>query len=243
MDKMTATPPTGPVRVVLRPLVVDIGIPLALSYLLHSVLGLSQIVSLVLSSVLPVVRTVAGLVSRRSVNGLAGLMLLVNTAGIGLSLVSGDARLAVAKDGALSSVVGIAMVWSAFAGQPMVSVGLKPVLTKGEPVRIAAWERLSSGSARFRRAERGFTLAWGLSLVGECAARVVGAYTLPVSAMAWLSTVFLLGAFVVAFIAGAPFHNRIEKLVEAEAEAAVSGVAERFETEDPAPGDPVITVV
>ncbi len=122
--------------------------------------------------------------------------------------------------------------WSAFAGQPMVSVGLKPVLTKGDPVRIAAWDRLSAGSARFRRAERGFTLAWGLSLVGECAARVVGAYTLPVSTMAWLSTVFLIGAFVVAFIAGAPFHNRIEKLVEAEAEAAVSGVAEHFETED-----------
>ncbi|MER6303781.1 VC0807 family protein [Kitasatospora sp. NPDC001539] len=240
MDKKPAAPPTNPVTAVLRPLVVDVGIPLAVSYLLHSVLGLSQIVSLALSSVVPVVRTVASLVSRRSVNGMAGLMLLVNTAGIGLSLVSGDARLAVAKDGALSSVVGIAMVCSAFTGRPMVSAALKPVLTKGEPVRIAAWDRLSAGSARFRRAERGFTLAWGLSLVGECAARVVGAYTLPVSTMAWLSTVFLLGAFAVAFVAGAPFHNRIEKLVEAG--AAASGAAERFDTEDPACGAPVTTV-
>ncbi|MFJ9841653.1 VC0807 family protein [Kitasatospora sp. NPDC101155] len=215
--RTTATPSAHPLAVVLRPLVVDVGVPLAVNYVLHSVLGFSPVVALLLSSVLPAVRTVAGLLRERRINGAAGLMLLVNAAGISLSLVSGDARLAVAKDGALSSVIGIAMVCSVFAGQPMVSTGLKPVLTKGEPAKVAAWERLSVGSARFRRAEKGFTLVWGLALLGECAARVVGAYTLPVSSMAWLSTVFLLGAFVVAFIAGAPFHNRIEKLVDAEA--------------------------
>jgi hypothetical protein len=47
---------------------------------------------------------------------------------------------------------------------------------------------------------------------------VVGAFTLPVSTMAWLSTVFLIGAIVGGSMLGQIAVEPIEKLVSAEAE-------------------------
>ena len=59
----------------LVPLVVDVGVPVGSYYLLHAGLGLSLWLSLALSSVVPAVRSVTGLVARRELNVLALLML------------------------------------------------------------------------------------------------------------------------------------------------------------------------
>src|SRR4051794_38245763 len=66
----------------LKPLVVDIAVPTGSYYLLHKGLGVDLVTSLALSSVVPAVRTVVDAVHDRVFNGLAGLMLLVNGAGI-----------------------------------------------------------------------------------------------------------------------------------------------------------------
>jgi hypothetical protein len=39
-----------------------------------------------------------------------------------------------------------------------------------------------------------FSVIWGVALLAECVARLVGAFTLPVSTMVWLSTVFTMSA-------------------------------------------------
>ncbi len=56
-------------------------------------------------------------------------------------------------------------------------------------------------------------------LLAECAARVVGAYTLPVTTMAWLGTVMALGALGMAMIAGGAAAGPIQKMIDAEAAA------------------------
>src|SRR5262245_24617645 len=64
----------------LRPLLIDIGIPVGTYYLLRDAFGLSLWLSLALSSIGPAVRSVAGLVKERKLNLLAVLMLAVNLA-------------------------------------------------------------------------------------------------------------------------------------------------------------------
>jgi hypothetical protein len=68
----------------------------------------------------------------------------------------------------------------------------------GRTHRTAAWDRLAASSARFRRFEALFSLIWGLALLADCAARLIGACTLPVSTMVWLGTVLILGTIVLA---------------------------------------------
>src|SRR6266513_969684 len=161
----------------LRPLLIDVGIPVGTYYLLRDAFGLSLWLSLALSSVGPAVRAIAGLVAERKLNLLAVLMLAVNLAGIGISFLTGDPRAMIAKDSIVSSVIAFAILGSVMLRRPLMSAGLKPYMTRGKTERIAAWDRLSMASARFRRLELAFSTIWGLALLAECAARLAGACT------------------------------------------------------------------
>ena len=76
----------------LRPLLIDVGIPVGTYYLLRDAFGLSLWLSLALSSVGPAVRSIASLIADRTLNLLAVLMLAVNLAGIAVSFLTGDPR-------------------------------------------------------------------------------------------------------------------------------------------------------
>ncbi len=215
--------PAGPgvgVVAALRPLAVDVGVPVGTYYLLHGALGVSLWLSLAASSVGPAVRAIAGLAAERKLNLLAMLMLAVNMAGIAVSFLTGDPRAMIAKDSIVSSVIAFAILASVALRRPLMSAGLKPFMTKGRPERTAAWDRLSATSARFRRLELVFSTIWGLALLAECAARLAGAYTLPVTTMVWLGTVFTLGAIGSAIAVSGVAARPIEKMIDAEAAAA-----------------------
>jgi heme exporter protein D len=213
------TPGTG-LGTALRPLAIDVGIPLATYYLLHGAFGLSVWLSLALSSVSPAIRSVLGLVAERKPNLLAMLMLAVNLAGIVVSFLSGDPRAMIAKDSLVSSVIAIAILASVAARRPLMSQGLKPYITRGTAERTAAWDRLTAGSARFRGLELLFSAIWGVLLLADCVARLVGAYTLPVTTMVWLSTVLTLGAIGLGITLGGIAAHPIEKMVVTEASAS-----------------------
>jgi hypothetical protein len=204
----------------LRPLMIDIGIPLGSYFLLRDAFGLSLWLSLALSSIGPALRATAGLVARRELNGLAVLMLAVSLTGIAVSLLTGDPRAMIAKESIVSSVIAYAILGSVVLRRPLMSAGLKPFMTRGDPRRTAAWDRLSTASPRFRRLELLFSTIWGLALLAECAARLVGAYTLPVTTMAWLGTVMTLGSIAVAIAAGGAAAGPIQKMIDAETAAS-----------------------
>jgi hypothetical protein len=201
----------------LRSLAIDVGVPLGSFYLLHDVCGISLWLSLALASIPPVIRAVAGFAVERKANLLALLMVAVNLAGLVISFLSGDPRAMIAKDSLVSSVIAVAILTSVALRRPLMSAGLKPFVTHGRPERTAAWDRLSATCARFRRLELAFSTIWGVALLAECAARLAGAYTLPVTTMVWLGTVFTLGAIGLAMVIGGVAAAPIQKMIDAEA--------------------------
>ena len=212
-------PPGREILHSLKPLAIDIGIPLGTYYVLRWA-GASLWLSLALSSVGPAVRSIMSMTGQRTVNVLAGLMLAVNVAGIGVSLLSGDPRAMIAKDSVVSSVIAIAILASVAVRRPLMTAGLIPWITKGVPGRTAAWHKLSAESGRFRRLELLFSTIWGCALLAECGARLVGAYTLPVATMAWLGSVLTIGAIGVAIIIGGVAAGPMERMVTREAARA-----------------------
>ena len=210
----------GDVLTSLRPLAIDIGVPLATFYVLHNAFGVSLWLSLALSSIPPAIRTVAGFAAERTANLLALLMLAVNLAGIVVSFLTGDPRGMIAKEALVSSVIAIAILASVTMRRPLMSAGLKPFMTKGKPERTAAWERLAATSGRFRRLELAFSAIWGLALLAECAAHLIGAYTLPVTTMVWLGNVFTLGAIGLAVVIGGAAAGPLQKMIDAETQAS-----------------------
>ncbi|MDF3301824.1 VC0807 family protein [Streptomyces tropicalis] len=204
----------------LAPLLIDVAVPIGGYYVLKDGLGTSTLAALGWSSVVPAARTVWSAVKERSVNGLAALILFVNVVGLLLSLVSGDPRLMLAKDSGVSSAIGIGILVSVALGKPMMTVGMKPWLVKGMASREAAWERLVRGSEAFRRAERRFSVVWGVVLLAECVVRAVGAFTLPVDTMVWLGTVVMVAAMSLGFlVSGAVAAGPMARMLIAEAQA------------------------
>jgi hypothetical protein len=186
-------------------------------YLLHNGFGLSLWLSLALSSVGPAIRAIVGLAAERKLNVLAVLMLAVNVAGIAVSFLTGDPRAMIAKDSVISSVIAFAILGSVISRRPLMSVGLRPFMTQGAPERSAAWDRLAAGSVRFRRFELLYSAIWGVALLADCAARLVGAYTLPVTTMVWMSTVLTLSAVGVGvMVGGAAAAMPILRMIETE---------------------------
>ena len=200
----------------LRPLILDLGVPLASYYLLRRV-GVDLVTSLALSSLVPATRTVIGLVKDRTVNGLAILIVAVNVVSIAVSFWTGDPRVMLAKDGAVSSTLGIAILLSVLAGRPLMTAGLKPMLVKADAAKASAFDRLAGTSPRFHRLELMFSAVWGVTLLSECTARVFCAFTLPVGTMVWLSTVMTLGAIGVGILISSAFSIPMEKMVKLEA--------------------------
>lgn len=200
----------------LRPLAIDLALPLAMYYLLSTGFGCSVWVSLALSSIVPAARSLASVVIQREANLLAALMLVVNVASIGVSFLTGDPRMMIAKDAVISSVIGFAILISVGLRRPLMSAGLKPFMTRGDAGRAAAWDRLSAGSARFRRLEMLFSAIWGVCGLADCVLRVIGAFTLPVSTMVWLSTVLLIGSIVVAAVVSGTASNPISRMLDQE---------------------------
>src|SRR5215471_7365890 len=180
------------VTATLRPLVIDIGIPVGTYYLLRDGFGLSLWLSLALSSIGPAVRSITSLVTERKLNLLAVLMLAVSLAGIAVSFLSGDPRAMIAKDSIVSSVIAFAILGSVVLRRPLMSAGLKPFMTRGEAERMVAWDRLSVASPRFRRLELAFSAIWGLALLAAAA----------LTTMVWLSTAMTLGSIGLAIVVG-----------------------------------------
>jgi hypothetical protein len=211
------TEKNAPAAGTLRPLLIDVALPVGGYYLLHDGLGLSLWLSLALSGIVPAARTVVAAVAARELNVLALLMVVVGVAGIAVSFATGDPRLMIAKESVISSVIGVAIMVSVALRRPLMSAGLRPFLIRGCAARAAAWDRLAACSRRFRRLELLFSAIWGLALLAECAARLVGAFTLPVPTMVWLSTVLTAGAIGVAVIVGGIAAGPLRKMIDAEA--------------------------
>jgi hypothetical protein len=211
-----AVPAKNELVATLRPLLLDLAVPLGSYYVLRGA-GVGLVASLALSSVLPTVRTVAGLVRDHTVNGLAALIVAVNVVSIAISFWSGDPRIMMAKDGAVTSTIGIAILLSAFGSRPLMTAGMRPFIVKGSAAKSEAFDRLLAASARFRRLERMFSLVWGITLIVDCVLRICGAFALAVGTMVWLSTVLTVASIAAGMFVGCAFSVPMENMVKLEA--------------------------
>lgn len=208
----------------LLPLTLDIAVPVGGYYVLRDGFGVSLVMSLALTSVVPALRTIVGAVRERQFNGLAGLMVAVNVLSLALSFVTGDARLIVAKDSGITGMVGVCVLVAALRGNPLMSTGMKPFMVRGRDDRMAAWDRLTAASPRFHRLECRYSVTWGGVLIVECVARIIGAYTLSVPTMVWAGNVIIAVAVGLGIVLGGAIATQpMEFMLKAEVRAAAAG--------------------
>ncbi|WP_410637364.1 VC0807 family protein [Amycolatopsis sp. lyj-346] len=209
-----------PASTLVKTLAIEIAVPTGVYYGLHA-LGASDFAALAVAGVFPLVRTLHQFARHRTLNGLALVVLITNVVGMLLTFVSGDARMLIAKDSLGSGITGLVVLASAFTAAPIMTRTMRPFLTRGKAENEAAWERLN-GTARFDAILRRCSVIWGIGFVLESSVRIVGAFTLPIPTMVWLSTAIFAGSFAVIMVVSGHVAKQAGKLIAADAKPLVA---------------------
>lgn len=203
----------------------DIGLPLAAYYGLRA-LGADEWVSLLASTLVAGVRTVRTALRERRLNAFSALMLAVFGVGFVLTFVSGDPRVMILKNSAVTLTVGLLFLVTTVAGRPLTMAAAKA----WAPGDAAAIDEAWAHDPAARRGYRVSALVWGLGMVSEAVLRVVLTYLLPVDVMVGLSDVLWI-AVVGALVAWTrwcegrddPGARRPQHRAGVEAEAVAAG--------------------
>ncbi|MBD5633939.1 MAG: hypothetical protein IAI49_05615 [Candidatus Eremiobacteraeota bacterium] len=137
--------------------------------------GVSLVNALALSAVFPLGQALYAWVRTRRLDALGAISLVFIVLGVATSQISGDARIALVKESALTGLFGALALGSLLAPRPMMFFLGRQFATGGDPELIAEWNSRWQYPF-FRTVQRTITAVWGLAYVVEAAVRVVVVY-------------------------------------------------------------------
>ncbi|GAA5190986.1 hypothetical protein GCM10023322_47360 [Rugosimonospora acidiphila] len=176
--------PSG--RRVLARVLADVVVPVAAYYGLRWA-GLGAFAALLAGAIVSGAIVLGRVLRDRRADGLAVFTLTVMLLGVGVALISGSARLLLAREAWVTGLAGLWFIGSLWTRRPLSYQFTRPML-EGRWGWPGSWERLWSAAPRFRRMWRVSTVMWGVALLADAAARLAMAYTLPVDAVPALTT-------------------------------------------------------
>ncbi len=166
---------TGSWRRLIGAVVENIGIPVG-AYLLFLALGWQPVWALVGAAGVSVLLLAVQYARRREITALGVLVLVRFALGVGVALVTGDARLELAKDFVVSGAIGLAALISLLARRPFIARIRRDV--SGDPTTFDRWWARDAG---FRAVHRRLTVVWTLGLTVEAGVAILVIYTLPLT--------------------------------------------------------------
>jgi hypothetical protein len=208
-------------RAVAPVIVFDVVGPLAVYYGARAG-GMSTVLALVVSGVLPAARVLATVVRHRRLDAIGALVLSGIALGTVVGLASGSARLYL-LDGLVPTVVlGLVCLLSLLSQRPvMFRVALE---TMGEDT---AKGRAFAGMwqyARFRKIFRVITVVWGLAFLAESVVQAVIVETASINTAKQTSNLLPVAIFALTFAWTRSYGRRVQR--EDEDEDALAGHGE-----------------
>lgn len=208
-QETTATRP--PLVRMLAPIARDIAVPIAAYYTLHA-LGYSDFIALLAGAVCSAAIVIFEAVRARKVDLFAAIVLGGFVVGLVGALLSGDARMVIVRDSFGTLLVGSAFLITALIGKPLTYTAAQKALSASAHLQVM--QDAYRTNAAVRRLHSLLSIAWGIALIGEAGLRIVLAYTLPVSTMAWLSSVLMIGTFSIMGLVTAKGIKRIKQVAQ-----------------------------
>lgn len=182
-------------RLIVRGVAWDIGLPLLTYYVLHS-LRASDWVALLAATLVAGARVLFVAVRARRLNAFGLLIMVVFGLGLILTFLTGDPRFLLVKDSITTAVIGGAFLITAVLGHPLTLAALRT----WQPDQAATMaERMRTNPGIFR-AHRNVSLAWGVGLLCEAAIRIPLIYLLPINVMVGVSATLLVVVLAILIV-------------------------------------------
>lgn len=178
-----------------------LAVPVAIYYGLRAA-GVSVYLALLADTLVSAAYTGVKLLRERRLDGLSAFFTAMLAVAVLVSLVSGDERLLLAKEGWVTAAAGLWFLASVRMSRPLAYLFTRPLLERRYPFGPARepwdvyWERLP----RFRRIWRVSSVIWGVALLLDAAARVAIAYVLPADTVRVAGMLLYVAATVLTMI-------------------------------------------
>ncbi len=193
------------------PLLLDVVVPLGGYYLLRH-FGVSVVLALVVSGLVPCVRVIWSAIRERTTDGLALAILVLTVISIPVTFITGSPKIMLAKESLGTGPMGIWLMVSAWLNRPAMATGMRPFLARTQGSALA-WEQLREDSPRFRSCLNAATMVWGIGLLVECAARLVLIMALPVDTAVWAVSIAAAVVTTACVFAQGPWAKQLAIMV------------------------------
>lgn len=197
--------------------VIDVVAPTAAFYLL-SKLGIPPLWGLLLGSVIALGSLTINSLRLRRLDPIGILVLIEIALSIALLFALRDPRFLLAKPSFYTAIAGIYLIATSFQGKPLTYEGARQVGAKGDPARIALFERAWERSPQFRKVLRVAAMGWGLAFLIDSILRVIIVYRFPLERATWLAQVPHVTALVVLMGFSALMGRTTKRIVEEQAD-------------------------
>jgi hypothetical protein len=161
-----------------------------------------------------IVSTVVNTIRRGKLDGIGSLVLLELGVSIALLFTLNSPRMLLIRPSFYSGIAAAYLMANAFTARPLSLEGSRPMATKGDPVRTAAWERAWKEMPQFRLAHKLLTFGAGVASLADAILRVIVVYRFPVDRAAWLSNLPHVAAIAILLLSGALFGRWAGSLVD-----------------------------
>jgi intracellular septation protein A len=150
-----------------------------LIYLVLGRLGMSAMTALTVSAVPPMVLTVVTALRKHRLDAPGVISVITIAIAIGTSMLTGNARFMLAKDGLFPLALGLAMLISLVIGKPLIYYVIRKVFAVDNP-DVAQRLDLAWRHEGYRHQVRRCTAIAGVVLVAMVVVQVSGAFTMPI---------------------------------------------------------------
>ncbi|ONI89325.1 hypothetical protein ALI144C_05115 [Actinosynnema sp. ALI-1.44] len=156
-------------------IVENVGVPVG-AYLLFTMLGWQPVWALVGAAGVSVLVLAAQYLRRHELTVLGGLVLARFALGVPVALVTGDARVELAKDFVITGAIGLFAAVSLLARRPLIAR-----IRRDLAADPAQFDRRWREDAGFHALHRRLTLVWTIGLSAEAVVAILLIYTLPLT--------------------------------------------------------------
>jgi hypothetical protein len=170
----------------------------------------SDVIALALSTVPAIVGTIITLIRQRSVDVLGAFTLITIGISIGLTFLTGDARLFLIRESFLTVLFGIICLISLLFPKPIWFYIIRYFTVGNNHEQMVAYDTAWK-FASFRGYIRTVTILWGVVYAVEFLIRLVMVYTLPISQVLVISSIIFYVLTILASVTTFRLGTRLRK--------------------------------
>lgn len=187
------------IKSVISSLVINGAIPFLIYWALTNYTATSQFVALVISGVPSIIDSIVGIIRRKRIDFLAGIVL----AGIAISLIiitlGGSPKILLIRESFFTVAFGLALLVSLLLPRPLMFYFARYFASGNDPTNVDRFNTFWQNE-KFRHSMRVMSAVWGVGLVLEAAIRVSLVITLSVAQFLAVSPFVIYGIIALLII-------------------------------------------